>query len=157
MNDETDDTGADGRFLVALDNALSSRVARVASAIVAALALTLAVVVGVQQVRLTNCLSRYNDASAKATAARSSAAAQDRKADDADRAATDNERKAIVGLFDALSSGDQAQVRGAITNAAAAYQAGDLSRAQTAKTRADNEQKRRDNPVPQPPSLTCGS
>lgn len=154
--DDVDEDLSDDSVWARLDRRLSSRPARLTSVAIAVIALALAIGVGVQQVRLTSCLSSYNDSSARSTAARAQAAAEDRKADDADRLATDGERQAFLSLLESIQSGDQAKEKVAFINLAAAYQAGDTSRAATAKTRADNERKRAENPVPPPPSLKCG-
>ncbi len=139
-----------------LDTALSSRPARLASTFVAVVALALAGYVGTEQWKSNRCVADYADASARSTAARAQAAAEDRKADDADRAATDGERVAFLALLESIQTGDKAAETKAFINLAAAYKSGDVSRAATQKTRAANEQQRAKNPVPPPPSLKCG-
>lgn len=139
-----------------LDRRLLSRGGRLTAAGIALVALALAVVVGVLQVRLTGCLSDYNNASAVSTAARAQAAAEDRKADDADRAADAQDREAFKVLVDAIAGQDQAGSKTAFINLVAVYRQTDAERATTAKTRADNERKRAANPVPPPPNLKCG-
>lgn len=135
-----------------LDSAAVTRVIQV----VAVLSLLLAIVVGVRQYSLASCIASYSDQSSMATSARAEAAAEDRKADQADRQADADDRAALKILVDALAAGDQRAMQAAIPGLAATYKRTDEARAATALTRADNEKKRRENPVPPPPSLRCG-
>jgi hypothetical protein len=133
---------------------LTSRPARVAQVIAAAASLLLVAFVAVQQVSTRDCLASFSAANARATAARAEAATEDRKADEADRAAEDDERHSFLRLLVAIQSGDKKQQLPAFLDLTVTYQRGDVSRAATAKTRAENERKRADNPVPDP-SLRC--
>ncbi len=123
--------------------------------VVAVLSLILAIVVGFRQYSLASCLQDYQDASSVSTTARAEAAAEDRKADEADRQADADDRVALKALVDALAAGDQVAMRAAIPSLAATYKRTDEARMKTAQTRKDNEKKRRENPVPPPPSLQC--
>jgi hypothetical protein len=95
--------------------------------LVAALSMILAIVVGMKQYSLASCLQDYQDASAKAAAARTQAAEQDRQAQDA--------------LFESIANDPR--------NSIAALRAYNASR-------AGADQKRKDNPPPELPSITCG-
>ncbi|MEU1810938.1 hypothetical protein [Micromonospora aurantiaca (nom. illeg.)] len=108
-------------------NALDSRLAFRLVQFFAALALVLSVYVGVQQVRLTQCLAAYNEASNKASAARTLAAEQDRAAqDELFRQIAEQPRNGIDALRE---YNDQ---------------------------RAQADEQRRRNPLPAPPSQRCG-
>jgi hypothetical protein len=123
---------------------------------VAIVSLLLAVAIGVKQLSLASCLSDYSNRSAVSTAARADAAAQDRKADEADRQADARDRAAFKTLIDALAVQDQGKTRQAFADLVATYKETDAARAATAKSRADNERKRAENPVPPSPELRCG-
>lgn len=135
-----------------LDSAAVTR----AIQIVAVLSLLLAVVVGLKQYSLASCISDYSNASATSTAGRAAAAAEDRKADEADRQADAKEREAFRTLVDALAAQDKAATQSAFVNLVATYRQTDESRVQTALARKDNERKRAENPVPPAPELKCG-
>lgn len=111
-----------------LDSAAVTRVLKV----IAILSLLASLFVGVRQYELTACLAAYNDANNKATAARSDAAASD-------RAALDSMVKAIADAYD---SGDRTATRKA------------LNEYLVARARGDGQ--RQGNPLPAPPSQTCG-
>lgn len=106
---------------------LESRQANLAWKAMALAALLLSVAIGVQQIRMTGCQARYNEASNISQRARAEAAATDRVAIDALLVAVaDNPRSAIDAVRAYNESRRQA----------------DVQRAQ--------------NPVPPPPSETCG-
>lgn len=138
------------------DAVLSSPTARLASVAVALIALILAGYVGVKQWETNRCLAVYADASARSTQARSDAAAQDRKADNADRVADEQDRQAFKVLVNAIAVQDQAASKTAFLALVNTYKTTDAERAATAKTRAATERQRAANPVPPPPSLKCG-
>lgn len=107
--------------------ALNSTAADMAVKVIAVVALVLSVYIGVQQVQLTQCLAEYNEASNRATAARTEAAAQDRAAqDELFRNIAEQPRTGIEALRRYNEQRDQA-----------------------------NETRRR-NPLPAPPSQRCG-
>lgn len=101
--------------------------------VVAILSLLLAVGVGVQQARLTSCLAAYNEASNLSSRARTEAA-------EADRKAVDDMVKAIA---EARRAPDPA---GAVDQALGGY----------LQARAFADGQRAGNPLPGPPSQTCG-
>lgn len=106
---------------------LESRQANMVWKGMALAALLLSVVIGVQQIRMTGCQARYNEASNISQRARAEAAATDREA--LDRmllAVADDPRSAIVAIRAYNESRRQADVQRAA------------------------------NPVPPPPSETCG-
>jgi hypothetical protein len=135
-----------------LDSPATTRVIQ----LVAVLSLILAIGIGFKQLNLASCLSSYSNASAVSTAGRAAAAAEDRKADEADRQADAQEREAFRVLIAALASQDQVKTQAAFASLVATYQETDKSRAATALARAENERKRRANPVPPSPELKCG-
>jgi hypothetical protein len=145
---------SDGNFWDRAAETLTSRAARVAQVLLAVVSLLLVVFVAAQQASTRDCLASFSAANARAAAARAEAAAEDRKADEADRAAEDAERRSFLRLLVSIQSGDKTQQLPAFLDLTTTYQRGDVSRAATAKTRADNERKRADNPVPDP-SLKC--
>ena len=106
---------------------LSSRQADIAWKIMAAVALALSVTIGVRQYQMTQCQARYNEASNASQRARAQAAEADRQAQDA--------------MFTAVA----ANPRGAIAAIRQYNQA-----------RAAADAQRASNPVPPPPSETCG-
>jgi len=107
--------------------ALTSTTADMAVKIVAVVALTLSVYIGVQQRQLTQCLAEYNEASNRSQAARYAAAEQDRQAQDV--------------LF--RSIGEQPR-------------AGIEALRQYNESREKANETRRANPLPAPPSQRCG-
>lgn len=107
--------------------ALDSRRAFRLVQLMAAAALLLSVWVGWQQYRMTKCQARYNEASATSTRARAAAAEADRQA------------------LDSLMLAVAEQPRGAI-QAVREYNA----------VRRVTDQQRAANPLPPPPSQTCG-
>lgn len=135
-----------------LDSAAVTRAIQV----VAVASLLLALVIGFKQYSLASCISDYSNASATSTAARAAAAAEDRKADEADRLADAQDRAAFKKLIDALAVQNQAATKQAFIDLVATFKATDEARAATARSRTDNERKRAANPVPPPPSLRCG-
>lgn len=102
--------------------------------LVAILSLFLALVVGIRQYTLANCLAQYSDDNARASAERLKAAEQDRKA-------LDIMISAIAGARSVGPEEAQRQVNGA------------LDTYLSSRTEAD-EQRRR-NPPPDPPSERC--
>lgn len=103
--------------------------------IIAIVSLLIGLSVGARQYRLTNCLTAYNEATNKASAQRAEAATSDREALDA----------MIKAIADAryLPPGEAGKaVSDALDNYLAARAAGD--------------KQRQSNPLPGPPSQTCG-
>lgn len=156
-------------------NLLASPNALAAAALVAVLALGLALYVVFAQINLTNCLAKYNEASANATAARSVAASEDRATDLQERnlAETERARQAendaaldrILVLLSKQSVGaaSQQEINDAfvdllnVRNASARIRsANQVKRAELAQRRADTDARRRASPVPDPPSTMCG-
>ncbi|MEV4767811.1 hypothetical protein [Micromonospora humida] len=107
--------------------ALNSSAADIAVKVIAVLALALSVFIGVQQVRLTQCLAEYNEASNRSSAARTAAAEQDRAAQDE--------------LFRSIAEEPRSGIE-----ALRAYN----------EQRAQADERRRLNPLPAPPSQRCG-
>lgn len=116
---------------------LDSPAARRFMQLLAVISLVLSLFVLARQNSLTNCLSRYNDRAAKATAARTAAAEQDREAQD----------KMWQAFADA---GDPNKVPPdkARDYAATAFKEFLLSRAEA-------NLRRSQNPLPAPPSEVC--
>lgn len=112
-------------------------------AIRAGVLITLAGVVAVanEQRAINECLSRFSEESAQTTVARSAIAAQDRELD-----AT--EKRALDAVLFAADAAD----RKALTQALRTYRE---TRTMADAQRAENEQARRENPVPGPPELRC--
>ncbi|MGC4769191.1 hypothetical protein ACLQ25_09450 [Micromonospora sp. DT44] len=107
--------------------ALNSSAADMAVKVVAVVALTLSVYIGVQQRQLTQCLADYNEANNRSQAARYAAAEQDRRAQDVlFRSIAEQPRLGIDALRQYNESRDQADAA------------------------------RRANPLPAPPSQRCG-
>lgn len=102
---------------------------------VAVASLLIGLSVGIRQYNLTGCLAQYNDATNKATAARTEAAAADRKA-------LDDMVQAIVDARALSPEQAQAAVNKALTGYLVA--------------RASADGQRKGNPLPGPPSQTCG-
>lgn len=103
------------------------RVANIAWKVMAAVALLLSIGIGYQQRQMTACQARYNEASNASQQARSLAAEADRQAvDELMRAVATNPRQALIAI-----------------------------RAYNAK-RDLADRQREANPVPPPPSETCG-
>lgn len=100
--------------------------------VIAVVSLLLGFGVGIRQYELTECLAEYNEASNKATAARAEAAGSDRKA-------LDDMVKAIADAYD---SGDRTATRKALNDYLV--------------SRARGDGQRQGNPLPAPPSQTCG-
>ncbi|MBF9135337.1 hypothetical protein I0C86_41540 [Plantactinospora sp. S1510] len=106
--------------------------------------------------RVSSCLASYADASAKSTAARADAAAEDRALAELDRQAAVRNEDALDETLQAMArGGSQAEVQKSFDRLL-------LVRAETARirteantTRADIEERRRLNPVPPPPSESC--
>lgn len=144
------------RFVVWLDDAMSSPYARGALMAVALLSLVLAAIVGAQYRSVLDCQQRYAEASARSTAARAAAAAEDRAADEADRQADDADRRAFRAVIAAVAVQDKAASSKAFTDLVSTYASTDAARAATARTRADTERTRASNPIPPPPSRRCG-
>lgn len=95
--------------------------------IMAAIALVLSVGIAVRQYQLTSCVARYNERSNESQRARAEAADSDRKAlDDMLQVVADNPR----GAFEAIKHYNQ--------------------------VRAQADAQRARNPIPAPPSETCG-
>lgn len=137
------------------DQALTSKPARVVQVLLSVCTLLLAGVLTVQQASTRDCLVRYAVDNAAATTARAEIAEEDRRADDADRAAFEAERRAFLRLVLAIqSAADRSEQQAAFLALVATYQRGDEVRSLTAKTRADNAKQRADNPIPVP-ALTC--
>lgn len=106
---------------------LDSRTAMRLVQVMAAVALLLSLLVGFKQYRMTECQASYNEQSNRSQQARAEAAATDRDAlDKLLRAVADNPRSSI----EAIKAYNQSRL------------AGDAQRAR--------------NPVPPPPSETCG-
>lgn len=156
-------------------DALSSPNALALAALVSVVALILGLYVIFAQINLTNCLARYNEASASATAARAAAAAEDRATDLEERrlAETERERQAandvaldrVLILMARASTGQasRAEVQQAFTNmlvvrdtSAKVRSANETRRAELAERRAATDLRRRAHPVPDPPSTLCG-
>ncbi len=101
---------------------------------IAVLSLLLALIVGVRQYTLADCLATYSDDQARSAAERLKAAEQDRKALDD-----------MIGAFAAARSASpadaQRQVNGALDNYIA--------------SRAAADEQRRRNPPPDPPEKRC--
>lgn len=135
-----------------LDSAAVTR----AIQLVAVASLLLAVVVGFKQFSLASCISDYSNASAVSTAGRAAAAAEDRKADEADRQADAKERLAFRELVDALAVQDQPRTQRAFAALVVTYKETDEARVKTALARKENDRKRAENPVPPAPELKCG-
>lgn len=107
--------------------ALDSRRAFRLVQLMAAVALGLSLWIGVQQYRMTRCQAAYNEASATSTRARSAAAESDRQAlDDLMRTVAEQPRGAIQAVRE--------------------YNA----------VRRMTDGQRAANPLPPPPSETCG-
>lgn len=103
--------------------------------LIAVISLLVGLAVGVNQYQLTSCLADYNEASNKATAARTDAAAADRKA-------LDDMVQAIVDARALPSEEAQQAVQKALTGYLVA--------------RASADGQRKGSPLPAPPSQTCG-
>lgn len=106
---------------------LDSRAAIRIVQVMAAIALVLSAGVGVRQYQLTGCVARYNERSNESQRARAQAADADRKAlDDMLQVVADNPRQSIVAIKH--------------------YN----------EIRAQADAQRSSNPIPPPPSETCG-
>lgn len=106
---------------------LDSRTAIRIVQVMAAIALIVSVGIAVQQYRLTGCVARYNERSNESQRARAEAADSDRKAlDDMLQVVADDPRQAIVAI----------------------------RHYNDVRARADAQ--RANNPIPAPPSETCG-
>ena len=103
--------------------------------VIAVVSLVIGLSVGVKQYALTSCLADYNEASNKATAARTEAAAADRKALD----------DMVQAIVDARSL-PQEQAQQAVQKALTGYLV----------ARASADGQRKGSPLPGPPSQTCG-
>lgn len=112
----------------------SPRTYRIFQAIAIA-SLLIGLSVGIKQYNLTACLTAYNEASNKATEQRSEAAAADRKALDD-----------MIGTFAGARNLPPGEAGPAVVKALDDY---------IAARKAADEQ-RRSNPLPAPPSQTCG-
>ncbi|MET8278294.1 hypothetical protein [Micromonospora sp. NPDC005174] len=107
--------------------ALNSSAADTAVKVIAVVALTLSVYIGVQQRQFTQCLAEYNDANNRSQAARYAAAEQDRRAQDIlFRSIAEQPRSGIDALRQYNESREQANAT------------------------------RQANPLPAPPSQRCG-
>lgn len=93
----------------------------------ALIALVLSVAIGVRQFQMTQCQARYNEASNVSQRARSEAAEQDRQAQDAMFKAIAKDPKSTIVLLNGYL-----------------------------EDRAAANAQRAQNPVPPPPSETCG-
>lgn len=106
--------------------ALNSATADMAVKVVAVVALTLSVYIGVQQRQFTQCLAEYNEANNRSQAARYAAAEQDRQAQDIlFRSIAEQPRGGIDALREYNGSRDKANAT------------------------------RKANPLPAPPSQSC--
>lgn len=119
--------------------------------------------------RVSDCLADYADQSAVATTARANAAAEDRKADQAERDINEAERRRLAAndvaldkVLIAMGAEDRAVTRKAFSDllkvrSETARQRGvnDVRREGLADLRVKTERDRRQNPVPAPPSQTC--
>jgi hypothetical protein len=154
---------------------LASQNAMAVAALVAVAALGLALYVVIAQINLTNCLARYNEASARSTQARAQAAAEDRATDLQQRGLDDSDRQRqtlndaaldrVLAAMARQATGDasKSDVEDSFTslvdvrNASSAVKSdNDLKRAQLAAQRTITDQRRKANPVPDPPSTMCG-
>ena len=117
------------RVVTWLDSAAVTRVLKV----IAIVSLLASLVVGYNQSRLTACLAAYNEASNKATAARTDAAQAD--------------REALDTMINAIAHAGSTPDPKATVNKA-------LNDYLVSRARADGQ--RSGNPLPAPPSQTCG-
>ena len=150
--------------------ALSSRPAVAFSVLIAFMAMGLALYVEVRQINLTDCQAAYSEASAKRSAIVTEIATQDRALDRSDaeadavvavaRRADDQASRATLL---AVAARDRTQMQTAFARWLAT--SGALEQAQdsaqkvkdaNAKQRMRNEQERKRNPLPAPPSQRCG-
>ncbi|MEV5211315.1 hypothetical protein AB0K35_27965 [Micromonospora sp. NPDC053740] len=119
--------------------------------------------------RVSGCLAQYADASARSTAARATAAGEDRAVDEADRRVNERDRAASARADDALdrvllamARRDEAATQAAFRDllkvrAEVAQVRAESAAARVAnnETRARNDDARKQNPVPPPPSQSC--
>ncbi|WBB94168.1 hypothetical protein [Verrucosispora sp. WMMC514] len=119
--------------------------------------------------RVSNCLASYADASARSTAARAQAAAEDRAVGEADRRITEQERAAAAraeaaldAVLRAMASQDRDRTQSAfadllrVRDEVAEVRAGAAAaRKENDAMRARIEQRRAEHPVPPPPSQSC--
>jgi hypothetical protein len=147
--------------------ALSSQTALAVTVTVAVAGLALAFYVAVAQINLTNCLAAYNEAASRATAARADAAGQDRAldlrlrgVDTADRGLDRMDAAAFDTALAAIGTPRQLDAFAALRRqrqaTAERRDDNDALRAELATQRAALEVRRRNNPLPAPPSQRCG-
>jgi hypothetical protein len=153
------------RFTYALDSRGAYRLVQM----LAVVALLLSLLIGFQQFQLTNCLAEYNEGTAKRSAIVADIATEDRKLDLADRAATEQVEAArgdaeasLSRTLLSLGGKDEPRIRAAFADLLSAQQrlsatrtSAERTKAGNAATRRQNEEQRKKNPVPAPPSQRC--
>jgi hypothetical protein len=119
--------------------------------------------------RVSNCLAKYADQSATSTTARAYAAAEDRRADQAERDINEAERRRLAAndvaldkVLIAMGGDDRAKTTAAFKDLLAVRaetarqrRVNDVRRDALAVQRSRTEENRRNNPVPPPPSQSC--
>lgn len=131
-----------------LIRALSSRQAAAAATLVAFLAIGLVVYVAVAQASLTSCLAGYNDAAAKANAARSDAYEQSLAADRINTEAEDR-------LWEAVQAAQSLPPAEQKAAGKAAFERFLAERKRAKDMRAAAAARRASHPLPPPPSQRC--
>lgn len=113
-----------------------------------------------QQRRLAECVADYAEKSAIATAARAELAAQDRQLDESDRQATQANEDAWDRVLTEVAKQQPGQrnpaVATAFANLVKIRERSAATRAANNRARDRNEETRRLNPIPAPPSELCG-